>query len=616
MATSNNDVEVKTREEAEVDQSDKQSKQQIIEVPLSIPERLQLEQISRKGDNLQIYQLHISKQFPDDTSICQCAVGSSPSVQLDRLTMASERVLILVGATGTGKTTLINGVANYIYGVKWEDDYRLKVIDKEGHLSQAYGQTKQITAYTFPKQKGSPVPYTLTIIDTPGFGDSDGVEHDRYIVQQIRDFFSLKPPKGIAFLHGIGFVVKASDCRLTPMQLYVFTSILSIFGKDVEENIFIIITFCDSEKLLVVNALKEACIPYQEKENVFKFNNVALFADKVVCSKSEDDDSDDESDGFDFDSKYFKMGMKSFRTFFNHFKEAEAKSLQQTKEVLEERERLELLIQGLRQQIATGIGKITELQEEKKVLHQNEVAIKENKNFMYTVPVEKQEKRKTEKRVNVTNCTFCNFTCHLGCVYNKDKRYCRVIKQNYCTVCPDKCHYRLHVNEPFHYETIQMEEKRTYYELKARYDDATSKFNQSEVVLSSLKRELTKMKEDVMTKVKEAHKALQRLEEIALNPDPLSESDYIQLCIEAEKRDPKPGWVKRIEYFDNILKQSEYISTVRDLPYENVRVTSEDLRCSHDLTQDVSTEDMPRIRRRSDSFGDFLKYTGDRETAV
>lgn len=69
------------------------------------------------------------------------------------------------------------------------------------------------------------------------------------------------------------------------------------------------------------------------------------------------------------------------------------------------------------------------------------------------------------------------------------------------------------------------------------YDDA-SKCNQSKRILSSLDNELERVKEDVMTTVKQAHKTLQRLEEIALNPDPLSESDYIRLCIEAENKKP------------------------------------------------------------------------------
>ena len=82
---------------------------------------------------------------------------------------------MLVGATGAGKSTLINGMVNYILGVDWEDDFRFKLIADEGGTSQAHSQTKTITAYTIPHQQGSPFEHTLTIVDTPGFGDTKGL---------------------------------------------------------------------------------------------------------------------------------------------------------------------------------------------------------------------------------------------------------------------------------------------------------------------------------------------------------------------------------------------------------------------------------------------------------
>ena len=185
--------------------------QSLYTLPLSLStiSHLKFQRISQQQDKPQVYMLHISTIFQDQ-SFSRYAVGSPP-LSFDPSILTSERVLMLVGATGTGKTTLINGISNYIYGTKWVDDIRLKVIHNESRQSQAYGQTKHISAYTFPMQTGSPLPYTLTVIDTPGFGDSQGLRHDRQLVEQINTFFSVSPPGGIAHLHGIGFVVKASD---------------------------------------------------------------------------------------------------------------------------------------------------------------------------------------------------------------------------------------------------------------------------------------------------------------------------------------------------------------------------------------------------------------------
>ena len=530
-----------------------------IKVPLSLPVQLQLPLISKPDDEPHVYKLHISEVF-QDKKFTRYAVGTPP-LRLDPFSLTSERVLMMVGATGTGKTTLINGIANYIYGTQWANKFRLKVIDNEGQRSQAHGQTKYITACTFPVKEDSPLSYTLTVIDTPGFGDSDGLLHDQYIVEQINEFFSLPPPVGITTLHGIGFVVKASDGRLTPMQQYIFNSILSIFGRDVEDNIFVMITFCDAEKPLVLNALRAAAIPF--RGNGFKFNNSALFADNGACNDGDTEDDDD----FDFNSNFWKMGMKSFKNFFKNFEMAEAKSLQQTKEVLEERKQLEILIQGLRQQIVSGMGKLNELQQEEKVLSQHKEDVEANKNFNYKVTITEQVKIETSKRV--TNCVACSFTCHKNCVYNKDKNNCRVMKKEHCTVCPGKCHYHLHINNPFYYETVLKTVTRMYDHLKERYEDATSKLSQSEAVLCGLRRELEQVQMDVMATVRKAHGTLQRLEEIALNPDPLSETDYIRLCIETEKREAKPNWTKRIQYFEEMLLQGKCISSVKELPLIN-----------------------------------------------
>ena len=114
------------------------------------------------------------------------------------------RFLCWSGATGAGKTTLINAMANYIMGVDWEDEYRFKLISEETAHDQTKSHTSCITAYTF-EYSGSPLPYTLTVIDTPGFGTTAGLARDRQIVVQIKEFFTIRGDEGIDQLHGIGF---------------------------------------------------------------------------------------------------------------------------------------------------------------------------------------------------------------------------------------------------------------------------------------------------------------------------------------------------------------------------------------------------------------------------
>ncbi len=235
---------------------------------------------------------------------------------------------MVVGATGAGKSTLINGIINYLMGVRWDDKFRFKLI-VEQTSTQASSVTKWITAYTIYHQKGSPVPYNLTIIDTPGFGDTGGLERDKEITRQITEFFSIPPTDGgIDRLDGIGFVTQASLARLTHTQRYVFDLILATFGRDIGDNIFMMVTFADGKKPPVVDAIKEAEIPYRK---YFKFNNSALYP-------REEEGDDDEEEGGDFDKMFWKIGMKSFQSFFVNFDLVESRSLRLTREVLEERQ--------------------------------------------------------------------------------------------------------------------------------------------------------------------------------------------------------------------------------------------------------------------------------------
>lgn len=150
-------------------------------------------------------------------------------------------------------------------------------------LIQAISQTEWITVYTIAPQMGSRLNYTLNIIDTPGFGHTRSIERDKGIIDQIRHLFSSQGEKGVLFLNAVCFVVKASDSRLTVSQKFLFSSIMSLFGKDIESNICTLITFADCAKPSVLASLKEANLPFGP---TFYFNNSALFAENKILTSS------------------------------------------------------------------------------------------------------------------------------------------------------------------------------------------------------------------------------------------------------------------------------------------------------------------------------------------
>ena len=504
-----------------------------------------------------IYKLRLQEVTVDEKKqLKKCAIGKP-----DPRSSPEEKVIMVLGATGAGKTTLINGMTNYLLGVEWEDEFRFKLIVDEGDTetssdtAQAHSQTKWITSYTFHHQKGSPLPYTLTIIDTPGFGDTGGLERDRRITEQIKELFSMPPPECIDHLNAIGFVTQSSLARLTPTQKYIFDSILAVFGKDIASNIFMMATFADGGDPPVKAAIKAANIPSCD---LFKFNNSSLYAG---CSDM-------------FGKMFWEMGLKSFEKFFAHLKSVETRSLKLTRQVLDEREQLEAIIHGLLPQIKAIMSTMDELQQEEKILEKLklEASDLESKEFTYTVTTIHQRKRELEAGEYVTNCFQCNRTCHYPCRLPDDdsKWGCAAMnwpeaqESSVCQVCPGGCEWQKHRNNTFRIEDYEEEEERTLDDLLKRFETVKSDKNAVKTTVDKINKKVENLKQEVFRMICDAQQTLARLDEIALKPNPLNQLDYIDLLIESEKQECKSGFKQRLVYLQEARCNAEVIFQIKE----------------------------------------------------
>ena len=327
-------------------------------------------------------------------------------------------------------------------------------------------------------------------------------------------------------------------------------------------NIFMMITFADGSKPPVVDAIKAAEIPYKK---FFKFNNSAIYPSSEQRKQQMfDDSSDEEGEGGDFNHMFWDMGMKSFENFFLCFKMVEAQSLQLTNEVLQERHRLETTISRLQPQVNEGLAKIEELRREKRILKEREKDILTNKNFEYTVTITKQRKVNLVTGHYVTNCLTCNFTCHDDCIYpnDEDKWRCSAMDNGdsdtaICRVCPGKCTWRKHVNNPYYFELYQEDEVRTQDDLKRKYAEAVLGKIQVENMIGTIEDRLKKKNQFVLQMMSEVRNSSERLDEIALKPNPLTEVEYIDLLIESEKMEKKPGYLDRVKYYEQVRQSAQ-----------------------------------------------------------
>ncbi|KAG2456304.1 STXA protein, partial [Polypterus senegalus] len=506
-----------------------------------------------KDGNPGLYLLPLKSEFiNNENNIAKWTFGN-------RTSNKPGKTIMVLGATGSGKSTLINGMVNYILGVQWEDDLRFKLIHEETSKSQASSQTSAVTAYEMNYQNYFKVPYSFTIVDTPGFGDTRGIDRDKQITEQIRECFS--SPQGVQHITTVCFVVQASQARLTHTQKYIFDSILSIFGKDIANNILVLITFADGQRPPVLDAITESNIPFPKDDKgsplFFKFNNSALFANN---------DETNSSDGLMFDKMFWDMGAKSMEKFFDSLEKMDDKSLALTNEVLKERKRLETAVEGLQPQIKAGLIKLEEIRQTNNILNKHITGIESNKDFEYEVEVTetiREDIAGTGKFI--TNCQKCNFTCHYPCDYSNDdeKIKCAAMEDGVCTVCPGKCVWSVHYNEQhrFIYETKKV--KKTYNELKKKFEKAKGEKMTTKQVFERLQHELDVVEEELHKLIEVSHYCIKQLEEIALRPNPLSTPEYIELLIQAEKQEAKPGWMERVKSLQEVREQAVIIEKLR-----------------------------------------------------
>ncbi|KAL2101474.1 hypothetical protein ACEWY4_003235 [Coilia grayii] len=127
-------------------------------------ERFLQQSIRLEKGNPSVHLVQLDQKYGEDVDFFQYMFGR-------KVEDKKNKVILLLGSTGAGKTTLVNVMINYILGVKWEDRYRFKLIHEVTNRTQAESQTSVVTSYELYNQPGFQIPYlpslTLLALETP-----------------------------------------------------------------------------------------------------------------------------------------------------------------------------------------------------------------------------------------------------------------------------------------------------------------------------------------------------------------------------------------------------------------------------------------------------------------
>ncbi|XP_056124457.1 uncharacterized protein LOC130102524 [Rhinichthys klamathensis goyatoka] len=478
------------------------------------------------------------------------------------------KVILMVGETGAGKTAMINTMVNYLLGVKFEDQEFYQITEEEKQEAQSQSLTSEITVYEVFVEDN---PTSLTIIDTPGIGDTEGCDREREISDDLGRLFS---DEDFHCIDAVCFVMKASQNQLSGKEHYILQSVLSLYGKDIEKNIVFIITHSDgrppTDALSAIDTAQIRCRRDEDKEPVHFLFNSQQEEKRAHAHKSS-----------------WEMGEKSMERFLKLLLENNREQTPMPVDVRKPFKQLEACVFNLIDRITEKELKIKERIEILEAIRQNRDKIEKSQNFKFSVNKTVKEKVLIEfKLLSLSNyatcCPVCEENCHqFGCwwVTFNDLSGCDVMKDGHCAVCTGRCPHRRHVkgNEKYVVKTERVE--MSFDELKQKYEstgdlpetsfdqtkykDDTRKEHEKDKkesenktkIEENLKRDLEKIKAEKSTLLYEAYKLIMNLSKNLITTDWYFTAQHLDFFI--PRLEEEEGKGKRVRDLEEVRTSLE-----------------------------------------------------------
>ena len=455
---------------------------------------------------------------------------------------------IVLGETGSGKSTFLNAFLNFVLDINFEDNKRYILIEEE-ETHEYQSKTSEVNIYYIKRTKKHP---PIKIIDTPGFGDTRGLEFDNQTVKKIGNLFK----EDLEEINLICLVVKASTSRLTESQQYVFSCVINLFGNDVAENFISIITFYDGSEPLAKEALKDPKSGFSQIKSKIRNDWYLNFNDGVIFTKSKTKEN----------KLNWKKTFSSFDKFMKILNKVPKKSLEKSRRIFELKEKLNTDVENLSTELNIGLGKMENLRVIINKFNAEKTKIKNSEQFEFEEITYEPQYVKKPKGTFTTHCTHCNRTCHKVCYIDPkkgNKRHCWAMdNKGKCRQCPGKCSYTYHDNCDFYVEWIENKNTKNIKDLK-KYIDPNSNLSKFEQIKKGLLKDFAKSFNTCFQLEEEVRNKLNKIKKDALNPNFYETSEnYIDGLIIEQETEKQKGYKERINALKELKTGHELIKQI------------------------------------------------------
>ena len=403
--------------------------------------------------------------------------------------------MLLVGETGSGKTSFLNLLCNYNlvltlgYEVGVEQFHEFNDISLENARSkQMESKTDDAKMYTveFGELK-------IGVVDTPGFGDSRGMKVDKDNVKKI-----IEALKVVEYINCVCLIINGRLSRMSATLRYVLTEVTAILPKEVLNNV--IVVFTNTADPLEFNFDIGTLTEFFGKdiENYFfienpycKFEKAKLAQRKQSIPQAQiakslkkafNETADTLEDMFEI--------MKNFKQVHTHH----FTHLYEQKQKIE-RNILELLVAYDNQ---TFVEKeIAKAQEElDSAIRQKNL----NDKYESTQTIKKWITVKTSRHNTLCGARECYHLCHEECGLNKSfgKQAflgCACMNGEYCRECGH--HYTYHYHDEIRFDLDTYEQPLIDEDMQKQFNEASNNVDEIERIIRT---KLKKQKEESIDK--------------------------------------------------------------------------------------------------------------------